>query len=85
MMERRMGGADGVARPGETVIPGSATLNSVVSGPGRVEAGPGRRMWWLVAKRKGIGLLGWIAVIVLVLIVVAYLQHHNLVHVPTKH
>jgi len=43
-------------------------------------------MWWLVAKRKGIGLLGWIAVIVLILIVVAYLQHHNLIHVPTtKH
>ena len=42
-------------------------------------------MWWLVAKRKGIGLLGWIAVVVLILIVVAYLQHHNLIHVPTKH
>jgi hypothetical protein len=38
-----------------------------------------------VAKRKGIGLLGWIAVIVLILIVVAYLQHHNLIHLPAKH
>jgi hypothetical protein len=41
-------------------------------------------MWWLVAKRKGIGLLGWIALVVLILIVVAYLQRHNLIHVPTK-
>lgn len=34
-----------------------------------------------MARRKsGIGLLGWIAVVVLILIVVAYLQHHNLLH-----
>jgi hypothetical protein len=83
-MARRMGGADGVARPGDGHS-GQRKAELGRTGPGRVEAGLGRRMWWLVAKRKGIGLLGWIAVIVLILIVVAYLQHHNLVHLPTKH
>jgi hypothetical protein len=34
-------------------------------------------------KKSGIGLLGWIAVVVLILIVVAYLQHHNVIHLPT--
>lgn len=36
-----------------------------------------------MARRKsGIGLLGWIALVVLVLLLLAYLQHHNLVHLP---
>jgi hypothetical protein len=34
-------------------------------------------------KKSGIGLLGWIAVVVLILIVIAYLQHHNVIHLPT--
>jgi hypothetical protein len=80
-----MGGADGVARPEETVIPGSARLNSVVSGAGRVGSRTRQKDVVLVARRRGIGLLGWIAVIVLILIVVAYLQHHNVLHLPTKH
>lgn len=32
-----------------------------------------------VARKRGLGLLGWIAVIVLILIIVAYLQHHNVI------
>jgi hypothetical protein len=35
-----------------------------------------------VARKRGIGLLGWIAVIVLILIAVAYLQNHHLIHLP---
>jgi hypothetical protein len=35
-----------------------------------------------MARRKsGIGLLGWIAIVILVLVVVAYLQRHN-IHLP---
>ena len=38
-----------------------------------------------VARKRGLGLLGWIAVIVLILIVVAYLQQHHVIHLPTTH
>jgi hypothetical protein len=38
-----------------------------------------------MARRKsGIGLLGWIAVVILVLILVAYLQRHH-IHWPSFH
>ena len=38
-----------------------------------------------MARRRGLGLLGWIAVIVLILILVAYLQQHHLIHLPATH
>lgn len=38
----------------------------------------------MARKKSGIGLLGWIAVVVLVLIVVAYLQRHD-IHLPSVH
>jgi len=38
----------------------------------------------MARRKKGIGLLGWIGILVLVLIVLAYLQHHGLVHLPVK-
>lgn len=38
-----------------------------------------------MARRKsGIGLLGWIALIVLVLLLLAYLQRNNIVHLPFR-
>ncbi len=38
-----------------------------------------------MARRKsGIGLLGWFAVVIIVLIVAAYLQRHN-IHFPSIH
>jgi hypothetical protein len=38
-----------------------------------------------MARRKsGIGLLGWFAIVVLVLLVLAYLQHDNLVRLPFR-
>jgi hypothetical protein len=36
-----------------------------------------------VARKRGLGLLGWIAVIVLILLAVAYLQQHHVLHLPT--
>jgi hypothetical protein len=38
----------------------------------------------MAKKKSGLGLLGWVALLVIVLIVLAYLQHHNLVHLPVK-
>jgi hypothetical protein len=38
----------------------------------------------MARKKSGIGLLGWIAILVLILLVLAYLQHHNLIHLPVK-
>jgi hypothetical protein len=38
----------------------------------------------MAKKKRGIGLLGWVAVLVIILLVLAYLQHHNLVHLPVK-
>lgn len=36
----------------------------------------------MARKKSGLGLLGWLAVVVLVLVIVAYLQRHN-IHLPT--
>lgn len=45
----------------------------------------GGKGWLAMARKKsGIGFLGWIAILVLVLIVLAYLQHHGVVHLPVK-
>jgi hypothetical protein len=38
----------------------------------------------MARKQSGNGLLGWIGVLVLVLIVLAYLQHHGMIHLPVK-
>jgi hypothetical protein len=38
----------------------------------------------MARKKSGIGLLGWIGVLVLVLIVLAYLQHHGMIDLPVK-
>jgi hypothetical protein len=38
----------------------------------------------MARKKSGIGLLGWIGLIVLVLIVLAYLQQRGIVHLPVK-
>jgi hypothetical protein len=38
----------------------------------------------MARKKSGLGLLGWIAVIVLVLLVLAYLQQRGMVHLPVK-
>ncbi|HEX5115590.1 MAG TPA: hypothetical protein VFW65_10380 [Pseudonocardiaceae bacterium] len=38
----------------------------------------------MARKKRGLGLLGWVAVIVLVLLVLAYLQQHGMVHLPVK-
>lgn len=37
----------------------------------------------MARKKRGLGLLGTIAVVVLILLVIAYLQHHNVhIHLP---
>lgn len=38
----------------------------------------------MARKKSGLGLLGWVAVIVLVLLVLAYLQQRGMVHLPVK-
>jgi hypothetical protein len=39
----------------------------------------------MARKKRGIGLLGWFAVIVLLLLLFAYLQNNHLIHLPTSH
>lgn len=38
----------------------------------------------MARKKSGIGLLGWIAIVILVLILIGYLQRHN-IHWPSIH
>jgi hypothetical protein len=38
----------------------------------------------MARKKSGIGLLGWVGIIVLVLLVLAYLQQHGIVHLPVN-
>jgi hypothetical protein len=39
----------------------------------------------MARKKSGLGLLGWFAVLVLLLLLFAYLEHHNLIHLPVTH
>jgi hypothetical protein len=39
----------------------------------------------MAKKKSGLGLLGWLAVIVLLLLLFAYLQNHHIIHLPTSH
>jgi hypothetical protein len=39
----------------------------------------------MARKKSGLGLLGWLGVVVLILLLFAYLQHHNLIHLPAGH
>lgn len=38
----------------------------------------------MARKKSGIGLLGWVGIVVLVLLVLAYLQQRGIVHLPVK-
>lgn len=38
----------------------------------------------MARKKSGLGLLGWIGLVIIVLLVLAYLQQHNVVHLPVK-
>lgn len=37
----------------------------------------------MARKKSGLGLLGWLGVVILILLLFAYLQHHNLIHLPS--
>ena len=65
-------GADGTAN--------RAKSRSVAHGasPSRKDGNP------MARKKSGIGLLGWLGIIVLVLLVLAYLQQHGIVHLPVN-
>jgi hypothetical protein len=39
----------------------------------------------MARKKSGIGLLGWFAVLVLLLLLFTYLEHRGLIHLPASH
>jgi hypothetical protein len=38
----------------------------------------------MARKKSGLGLLGWIGLVIIVLLVLAYLQQQHIVHLPVK-